>query len=71
MTEERTEIDLREIISEQTKEFSPDIDLNSKTLEEAMENHEELFRTHYKFTDMDFDLMVLDLIKYLHDRRSN
>lgn len=70
MTEERREIDLREIIISYTKETEPDIELTGKTLAEAMEEHENLFRTHYTFTDRDFDLMVIDLMNYIkHDSK--
>ena len=72
MTEEKKEIELREIIVANISEFEPELNLNdSPTLDEAMDAHEDLFRTHYKFTDRDFDMMVLDLIDYIGGQDKN
>lgn len=63
---EKTEVALREIIYDNIDEFEPEIDLNSKTLEDAIAMHEDIFRTHYRFTDKDFDNMVLQIMHYYH-----
>lgn len=66
---EKTEIALREIIFDNIDEYEPEFSLaDNATLDEAIAVHEDLFRTHYKFTDKDFDQMVVDIMRYYRKR---